>query len=414
MNFLLITNNDTDGIGQTVVNLFNNLKKNGHSAQILTLHKFYNDKDIVKIKRSFFFRLFFYSLNFLKKNFNELFWFNISSINFSTISNYIKNCDVIIIFTFQKLISTKILNKIFKYNKIVFLRPLDMEIISGGCHFNGNCNRYMKACLSCPKIYFDNFLHLAAKNLEDKKKIIERFKPKVIVQNTFVKSLVKKSYLLNYSDPKIIPVGVNQERSKYYSKNEARKKLGLPLKEKIILFITYNLSSYNKGGHLLIKSLEILEKKYFFKKKKNNKINLLTIGNCKNFSLNLNYIKHLNAGIIHSDHKLNLYYRAADILVSPSIFDFGPHVVNEAISNDLPVVAFKVGTANDVIKDSVNGYLIKCFDTKEYSLAIKKLLDKKKLKNKKLRSKIKEKRSVLAEASSIIKISSECLSESKL
>ena len=102
MKFLLITNNDTDGIGQPVINLFSNLKNEGHQAKILTLHNFHKNKDIIKIKRSIFLRLFFYPLNFIKKNFKELFWFNISTVNYKLIKSYINNFDVIVIFTFQK------------------------------------------------------------------------------------------------------------------------------------------------------------------------------------------------------------------------------------------------------------------------------------------------------------------------
>ena len=141
-------------------------------------------------------------------------------------------------------------------------------------------------------------------------------------------------------------------------------------------------------------------------KKINSKINLLTIGNSENFKISLNYIKHLNVGTTSSDKKLNLYFRAADVLVSPSIYDFGPHVVNEAISNDLPVIAFKVGTAIDVIKNGVNGFLINCFDREKLAIAIKKIiLDQKKLINNNLRKKIKYERSATVEAKSFIQIS---------
>ena len=52
MKYLLITNNDTDGIGQTVINLFNNLKKQGQKVKLLTLHNYHKNKDIIKIKRN--------------------------------------------------------------------------------------------------------------------------------------------------------------------------------------------------------------------------------------------------------------------------------------------------------------------------------------------------------------------------
>ena len=104
-------------------------------------------------------------------------------------------------------------------------------------------------------------LHIASNNILKKKEIFNNYKPKFLVQNSFVKSIVKKSNLLKYSNPKIISVGVNHDRFRFYSK-VMRKKLGLNIREKIILFATYNLSSYNKGGHLLANSLRIFEKKF--------------------------------------------------------------------------------------------------------------------------------------------------------
>ena len=71
MKFVLIANNDSDGIGQPVIKLFRNLRKEGHQAKVLTLHKTINDSNIVKIKRSFLYRVFLFLLNFLKKDFKE-------------------------------------------------------------------------------------------------------------------------------------------------------------------------------------------------------------------------------------------------------------------------------------------------------------------------------------------------------
>ena len=145
------------------------MNKEGHKAKIVTLHKLNINKNIIKIERSFFYRLFLYPLNLLKKNFSELFCFNISTIKFRDLKQQIKNSDVIIIFTFQKIISTDILNEIFLQNKLVFFRPLDMELISGGCHFNENCQKYLNNCSNCPKIYYDNIFKIASKNLLEKK-----------------------------------------------------------------------------------------------------------------------------------------------------------------------------------------------------------------------------------------------------
>jgi len=38
MNFFLLANNDTDGIGQTLINLSSNLKKKNHNVKMGILH----------------------------------------------------------------------------------------------------------------------------------------------------------------------------------------------------------------------------------------------------------------------------------------------------------------------------------------------------------------------------------------
>ena len=135
--------------------------------------------------------------------------------------------------------------------------------------------------------------------------------------------------------------------------------------EKIILFGTFNLASHVKGGHLLIDSLKLLESNYL-KYEQNHKplknIRLLTIGKKNSFNLDTAIIKWTHLGRISSDKKLNLLYRAADVLVCPSLYCFGPHIVTEAVLNDLPVVAYDLGISQDSIVNGVNGYIVPCFD----------------------------------------------------
>ena len=69
MNFLLVTYNDIDGVGQTVVGLNSSLKKLGHKSKTILLHKSKKSNDnVIRIKRSSFLRIFFFVLEFFKKN----------------------------------------------------------------------------------------------------------------------------------------------------------------------------------------------------------------------------------------------------------------------------------------------------------------------------------------------------------
>ena len=64
-------------------------------------------------------------------------------------------------------------------------------------------------------------------------------------------------------------------------------------------------------------------------------------------------------------------------MVCPSLFCFGPHIVEEALLNKIPVVAFDGGSSQDFIKNGKNGYLIKKYKINQFAFSIKKILMKK-------------------------------------
>ena len=103
---------------------------------------------------------------------------------------------------------------------------------------------------------------------------------------------------------------------------------------------------------------------------------------------------------------VNLIYRSSDVLVCPSLYDFGPHIVTEALLNDLPVVAYNQGIAHDTVFQGKNGFLINSYDIKNFSEAIYKVLfnKKKKIKNH-LQNKMKKICSSEYEVNKIIDIS---------
>lgn len=382
MKFLLITNNDSDGVGQHVVSLNSSLKELGHSSKTIVLHKSVKDNDIIKIKRSFVIRLFFYVLNFLKKDLNKLFSFGYSAVNYKKIEKYIKETDIIIIYSFFNILSFKTLKNIFESRKIVYLRPLDMEFAAGGCHVNLNskgevCENYKFDCNNCPQLNFLNVFNISNKILKKKKKIIEKYKPKIFVENTFTKDIYNESEVCKDVKAESIFLGVNQKRINFYSKQEAREKLKFSQNEKIMLFGSFNLDAYHKGGRILGEILKIFASNLYKEKKYRtnlNKIKLITFGRKNTFTIDIPEIEWVHLGIIRSDEKLNLLYRSSDILLSPSTACNGPHMVVEALANDLPVIAFNQGVAQDAVINGVNGYKVPCFDKEIFSNSISKAL----------------------------------------
>lgn len=384
MKFLILINNDSDGVGQVAINLSNNLKRLNHQVKVSTLHAKIKDENINIIVRSFYLRIISFLLNLIKikrikdfkKNFLELFWFGDSTIKFNAIKNDIKDTDIIIIFTFNKIISKKIFEKIMQYNKVIFLRPLDIEMATGGCHFNGNCQNFINNCDRCPKLNFLNFLNITRENLIEKARIVKKYKPKVLVQNTYVRKIFEKSSIFKDVEMHIARLDVRKERKFFYTKDNAREILNLKKNENIILFGAFDLSAHHKGGHLLIDALRLLETKYL--KSEQHKIlrdtRIITIGEKNNFAYESNIIKWSHLGLINSDKNLNLLYRAADLLACPSIQCFAPHIVSEAVENKLPVISFDVGVAQDDVKHGENGFLVPCYDTSIFAKYIYQVL----------------------------------------
>ena len=82
MKFLLVTYNDTDGVGQTVIGLNSSLNKMGHESKTILLHKAEKSNDnVILIKRSFLMRGIFFVLEFLKKSSAKIQKVTIKSVN---------------------------------------------------------------------------------------------------------------------------------------------------------------------------------------------------------------------------------------------------------------------------------------------------------------------------------------------
>jgi glycosyltransferase involved in cell wall biosynthesis len=382
MKFLLITNNDYDGVGQHVLRTNIYLNKINYKSKILVLHKTTNDKNVFAVKRLFFLRLFSFFLNFIKINFKDLFSFGNSTIDYKSIKKYVEDSDILIIFSLHKILSYEDLNKILSQNKIVYFRPLDLEFATGGCHTNfleGNkvCQKYKNSCDNCPKLNFLDIFNTGKLNLLKKKLFFLHYKPRIFVENTYTQNIYNKSLIFKKNPVEKIFLGTKDSRKKFYTKKNARKILKIDKNQKIILFGTFNLDAHYKGSLILKELLYLLDKD--LDNINLNNVQLVTFGNKNNFHLNLKNIKWQHLGLINSDHLLNLLYRAADMLLCPSIIDNGPHIVTEALLNDLPIVAFNQGVAQDVILNGINGYLIPCYDKFAFVKAIHNIIFYKKI-----------------------------------
>ena len=373
MKFLFITNNDHDGAGQQVVRLSNYLLRKNHKVTILVANKKKKLSNIFEVKRVFIYRILNFIFKFLVKKKFTLFNFDINTANFRDIKKHTNNADVIFFYSTFNLISTRILSQLLKLKKKFFLRPCDMEMLTGGCHMNFNCNKYKKNCNICPQVIFSKIFNFSKKNIEKKSEIYLKYSPRIIFDSSFLENITRNNSIVSNLKKKVIHFGVETLRYRNINKFVARKKLNLDPHKKIILYGAFNLDDPRKGYGVLLGVFKKIST-VLSNNKTNQKIILLTMGKTNNFYFNFPNIEWKHLGLINSEMKLNLIYRASDILFCPSIDDTGPHIVREAVMNDLQVISFDRGAAIDLVLNGINGFRVKCFDINEFTRLTLKLI----------------------------------------
>ena len=191
----------------------------------------------------------------------------------------------------------------------------------------------------------------------------------IICPSKWLTNTVKKSYLMKSKKVINIPYPINQ---KIYYPKKIKKINNLNLKKnnkiKIFFGVFGDAKDPRKGIDLIIKSLKKIDLNLFELVVASN--NILE-DKVKFKIINLNYVKN--------EKQLSEVYNLCDIIVLASRLDNLPNVALEAQSCGKPIVAYNVGGISDIIDDGINGFLIKPFDTSNFSKKINLLIKNEKL-----------------------------------
>ena len=203
---------------------------------------------------------------------------------------------------------------------------------------------------------------IIANNLKEKKNAIAK-------QDFFIVAL--SNWLLNKSNTSdlfkrfphfLIPNGINSTKLKPYIQQSARKVLGLPPTQPLLLFVAEDIANKRKGLVYLLDALATLSAE----------IGLVIIG--EGDKLNLNRPNVYPLGRIFSEEYMALAYSAADLFVHPAIEDNLPNTVLESILCATPVVAFDIGGIPDMITNGKNGLICSTINAKALATTIDKAL----------------------------------------
>ena len=190
----------------------------------------------------------------------------------------------------------------------------------------------------------------------------------IVTPSSWLADCARKSYLMNEWPIEVIPNAIDTDVWIPIDQDTARKIVGLPLDQHILLFGAMGGTfETHKGFDLLEKSIINLRGEF-------KNLQRVVFGQSEpKVTPDLGYpIRFM--GRIHDQTSLQLLYSSADALVIPSRVDNLPNTCVESFACGTPVIAFNTCGLPDLISHKINGYLAKPFETESLSSGIKWVL----------------------------------------
>lgn len=245
----------------------------------------------------------------------------------------------------------------------------DMWGLTGGCHYDGGCDRFLRGCGLCPLLGSDRENDLSAKLLQRKRIAIERSGMTIVSPSRWLAAQARKSVVFAGSRIEVIPNGLDLTLYKPVDQSMARSLFSLPLHKHIVLFGAASPTGEpRKGYQLLVEALDQLARTY-----STDQICVVMFGQSEGIPSSLSGFPVHVIGTLRDDVSLAALYSSADVFVVPSVQDNLPNTVAEALACGTPCVAFDIGGMSDLIQHRINGYLAAPFDTADLARGIAEL-----------------------------------------
>ncbi len=242
----------------------------------------------------------------------------------------------------------------------------DMWPFTGGCHYSLGCKKYYEECFQCPNIksyipFRDQINYL----FKIKKNVLSDLKLNLVPISKWLENEIKKSKLLQ--NQKITQIYNCIDEKVFFPSDliDSRKELNLPKDKFIILIGSQKLNDKLKDNSQLLNIMNKFNKDYFF----------VSFGRYYNSFSNMK-----NYGFINDKNKLRKLYSSANLYLSFAKEEaFGKTLVESLMCNT-PVISNNNNSAEEIIKDKSNGYVVKDNDYYKAILWVKNNLNKNNMK----------------------------------
>lgn len=245
----------------------------------------------------------------------------------------------------------------------------DMNAVTGGCHYDMECERYSQRCGTCPQLGSRDVNDLASQVWDRKRAVFDQLDSKklcIVTPSRWLGQVVKRSPIFSRFRVETIPYGLDLDEFAPRDRHAARDVLGISQQAKVVLFIAEMVDNRRKGFSLLAEALAGCAGSV-------DQLWLLSVGNNPPKIEGEFQGSHLS--YLGNDRMLSLAYSAADLFVIPSLQDNLPNTVLEAMACGTPVAGFDVGGIRDMVRHEDTGLLASPGDVNGLRSAIIQLLN---------------------------------------
>jgi glycosyltransferase involved in cell wall biosynthesis len=245
---------------------------------------------------------------------------------------------------------------------------MDMEMLTGACHYAWTCPGYLSRCESCPVPRSRLVKFLVRRQWLRRRESLERIAPVVVPASGWLMRQAAASRMTRDFARAQILIGIDPKRYAPRDKGELRRKFGLPEAAIVLYFGAQNLADPRKGFRHLKAALDELAST--LQPSEREVVVLFTVGKLDEQVVGHLPFAHVHRAYIADPGLFAATYAAADLFICPSVEDSGPMMINESIMSGTPVAAFEMGVAVDLVANGETGYRVPLGDAHALAAAL--------------------------------------------
>lgn len=270
------------------------------------------------------------------------------------------------------MLSLSGIRKILESGKPVVWTMHDLWPAMGVCHYARGCTAYKTECRNCPLLPGGGSkCDLSTRRFRRKLKLYKGSDIHFVSCSKWLADEARQSALFADVSLESIPNPIDTHLFRPTDKTEARRRIGLPVDKRIVLFVSQSLTDERKGMAYFVRAMERLVAKHP-EMKADTAVALLG-GHSEELVAQLP-LEAYSLGYVSDQKRITEVYNSADVFVLPSLEDNLPNTIMEAMACGVPCVGFNVGGIPEMIDHRENGYVAAYKDADDLEAGIRWVL----------------------------------------